>query len=172
MATETTSQPWRFLCFCQDNFSICVSTKGMSYTVQFNHATIQILLHKLEIGLYWLHLQDCNSHILPNKLDVKDPKSTVRRYCIVLHIRKLSIFFKSCHSYSSQIPTTEQCELRDLDLPGWEVINSRLCTLRRSVANEMRGENETIKECFVIFQLVEDNCVFENLNWRWILKRK
>lgn len=103
---------------------------------------------------------------LKNKLDVKDPKSTVRRHCIVLHIRKLSIFFKSCHSYFSQIPTTEQCELRGLDLPGHEVINTGLCMLRRSVPNETRGENETSKQCLVIFQLGEDNCVYVKLNCR------
>lgn len=96
---------------------------------------------------------------LQNKVDVNDPKSTVRRYCIVLHIRKLSIFFKSCHSYFSQIPTTEQCEPRGLDLPGHEVISTGLYLLRRSVPNEMRGESETGKQCSVIFQLAEENYV-------------
>lgn len=71
VSTETTSRPWRFLCFCQDDFSSCVSTKDMHCTlkivvadVQFIPDIIQILLLKLEIGFYWSHLQDSNSHIL------------------------------------------------------------------------------------------------------------
>lgn len=157
----------KVLCFCQDDFSICVSTKGMNYTFQFIPDIIQTLLCKLEIAPAGLQLTYSSVSLL-NKLDGKDPKSTVRRHCIVLHIRKLSIFFKSCHSYSSQIPTTEQCEPRSLDLPGHEVISTGLCLLT------MRWEERVklVKEYFVIFQHGEGNFVYEKLNCRWILGRK
>lgn len=166
MATETTSQPWRFLCFCPDDFSICVSTKGTCYWTNccgqcslyswYNLNTAsQTGNWPLLITSGGLQLTHPSVSLL-NKLYMEDPKSTVRRYSIVLHMRKLSIFFKSCHSYSWQILTTEQGEPRGLDVSGHEVISISLCLSRRSVANEMRWESETSKESFVIFQLGEE----------------